>query len=480
MSPRGRHPYVPLTRRVNGIILVSLIIGLGLMSAYFGQSLFVTLEETTTENLLQQSRFLYQAIEDFMLPGEAPLAEDFFQGIQELDEDYTIRLYRPDGTTAFSDISTIKAVNQRIGASVFPLPDTRQQEYPLTSEQDFQHALGPPPAIRLFQEERRGRSYQRIYKPLLNLPNCTGCHGAAHTVRGVLDMQIDITDIRNKQYTNLAISAGLFVGLLILLILVITRALNRRVLKPVQVIGRVCQEVTEGNFSYRANISNNDEMGDLAERVNTMITGLHERFKLTKYVSSSTINALSGDEEGRKERVSLFFSDIRGFTAFSESRDPKEVVEVLNGILGMQTEIIHHYQGDIDKYVGDEVVALFSGERSGLRAARAALEIQKRLQDGGGYQGLHVGIGINTGEVILGRMGSDIRADYTVIGDEVNTAARLCSAAGPDEIFITASTTECLQGRAETKGPFPLKLKGKTGRISAWKLLGLRRGKETL
>ena len=210
-------------------------------------------------------------------------------------------------------------------------------------------------------------------------------------------------------------------------------------------------------------IENRDEIGVLGETVNTMVQGLYERFQLSKFVSSSTIDSLSGKKDGVKESVTLFFSDIRSFTAYSEKKTPEEVVVNLNKILAFQTRIIHENGGDVDKYVGDEIVAIFSGENKEINACRSALVIQKELTEKSPefYDGLTVGIGINTGEVILGMIGSEERADFTVIGDHVNYASRLCDAAKAGEVIISESVYRNLNGKIEVSRPYKIKVKGK-------------------
>ena len=135
----------------------------------------------------------------------------------------------------------------------------------------------------------------------------------------------------------------------------------------------------------------------------------------------------------------------------------------LNAILGFQTEVIHRNGGDVDKYVGDEVVALFSGEDSVARACRAAVEIQREIEreTDARFNGLHVGIGINVGEVILGMIGSEKRADFTVIGDHVNFASRLCDVAKAGQIIISENVRKKIDNAFVVSSPYKLRVKGK-------------------
>ena len=224
----------------------------------------------------------------------------------------------------------------------------------------------------------------------------------------------------------------------------------------------------------RASIGSRDEIGELGERVNEMVQGLYERFQLSKFVSGSTLQSIRNRERGAKATMTLFFSDVRSFTAYAERHPPERVVEALNRLLNAQTEIIHRNGGDVDKFVGDAVVAVFSGERREENACRSALEIQEELgRDAAGYDGLQVGIGLDSGEVILGLVGSEKRADFTVIGDHVNAAARLCAAARPGMVLVTESVISPLRARAKARGPAHLKVKGKAEPLAVYQILAL-------
>jgi adenylate cyclase len=204
-----------------------------------------------------------------------------------------------------------------------------------------------------------------------------------------------------------------------------------------------------------------------------MIEGLYERFVLSRYVSSSTIASLAESGPSRSEVLTFLFSDIRGFTSFTERNDPAVVVDTLNRVLNDQTEIITADGGDIDKYVGDEIVAVFRGETAGNAAVQAALEIRRRFDedDGTRYNGLYVGIGINTGSVIVGEIGSTVRADFTAVGDNVNIAARLCSGAEAGQILVSDSTREGLTlPGVVVDGPYRMVVKGKAEALRVFKV----------
>jgi adenylate cyclase len=142
------------------------------------------------------------------------------------------------------------------------------------------------------------------------------------------------------------------------------------------------------------------------------------------------------------------------------------VVEVLNLYFQQQADIVAKHHGDIDKFVGDQIVAVFQEQAMERNAVRCALEIQSATDQLGRQHpdwDLDVGIGINTGEVIMGAMGSKNRMDFTVLGDNVNLAARLCSHAGPGQTLLTQSTYEGIADCPEfaPEPLMPIVVKGK-------------------
>lgn len=167
---------------------------------------------------------------------------------------------------------------------------------------------------------------------------------------------------------------------------------------------------------------------------------------------------------------------MRGFTAFAELNEPQHVVARLNRLLNLQVEIIKRYGGDIDKFVGDEVMAIFRGSAKEQRAVAAAIAIQEKLQPifkaEEGQSRLRIGIGINTGVAVMGNIGSAERMDFTAIGDVVNTAARLCSVAKADEILVAEEVINSLpKGSVNLSEPFTLLLKNKLYAVTIYRVL---------
>jgi adenylate cyclase len=209
------------------------------------------------------------------------------------------------------------------------------------------------------------------------------------------------------------------------------------------------------------------------------------------YLSKEVINELLSNPSklklgGERRKLTVFFSDVRGFTTFSESHQPEEVVAMLNEILTEQVKMVFKYQGTLDKFVGDELMAFWGApgvlhlEDHPIVAVRTAIEIQERIKTlqekwvGEHKEPLKIGIGINSGDMVVGNMGSAEMMDYTVIGDNVNLGARLCSAAGPGEIIISEATYEPIKDQIEAEKLEPILVKGKAKPVSIYKVKGLR------
>ena len=215
------------------------------------------------------------------------------------------------------------------------------------------------------------------------------------------------------------------------------------------------------------------------------------RHAFSHYLSKEVIHELMNDPSrlklgGERRVITVLFSDVRGFTSYSESQQPEEVVARLNEILTAQVQVVFKNNGTLDKFVGDELMAFFGApgvlhkDNHALVAVRTAVEIQRIMRE---LQGrwveqkkamLNIGIGINTGEMVFGNMGSSERMDFTVIGDNVNLAARLCSAAGKDDIIISQTTYEAVKEHIETVKLEPIMVKGKSNPIAIYKVVGLK------
>ena len=203
-----------------------------------------------------------------------------------------------------------------------------------------------------------------------------------------------------------------------------------------------------------------------------------------KYVSENIVDELLLNEDslelgGVEQEVCVLFSDIRGFTSMSERMEPSKVVKLLNSFFDKMIDVVFKYNGTLDKIIGDELMVLYGAPLKKaddiLNAVKTAKEMFTTLDEFNvkmleeGYPKLNIGIGINYGKVICGNIGSEQQMNYTVIGDTVNLASRLCSAAKPGEIIISDSVYKNLDDTIGFSLNEKLSLKGKKQPVKNWK-----------
>jgi len=259
---------------------------------------------------------------------------------------------------------------------------------------------------------------------------------------------------------------------------------------PLETLASLIGYVSKGNFNVKATTQIKsyfrDEVSELAKAFDNMIEGLKERDKVKNlfnkfHGSSITDDLMKGDLSlgGSNKDVIIFFSDIRGFTAFSENRPPEEVVEMLNEYFAVMVGIINRHHGVVDKFIGDAIMAVWGAPKSTPKdthhAVMACLEMRKSLEElnakrkDRGQPPINIGMGLHSGRAISGTIGSTERMEYTVIGNTVNTGSRIeasTKAFGAD-LLISETVMEKIGddfkveyvGSAEVKGRSePLKL----------------------
>jgi adenylate cyclase len=260
---------------------------------------------------------------------------------------------------------------------------------------------------------------------------------------------------------------------------------------PIEKLVDVTRQVAAGNFEVHADIHSHDEVGELGKSFDTMVDGLRERDKMKNVLnkfhgSSVTDDLLKGDLElgGKKKRVTVFFSDIRDFTKFSEGHTPEEVVEMLNEYFEIMVGIVTKNHGVVDKFVGDAMMAIWGApnttgedEMFAMKAClemRAALEKLNELRVSRGHSEIKIGMGLNSGDAISGTIGSSERMEYTVIGDTVNTASRVESStkAFGTDLLISGETMAIVESRFITEFAGAAEVKGKAEPLKMYKVRG--------
>lgn len=259
------------------------------------------------------------------------------------------------------------------------------------------------------------------------------------------------------------------------------------IIKNLKILEKWAVKVSEGDINTEIDIDTNDEIGRLSDVFNNMLSDIKMKFHLEKFVSSSTKKMIgeegSGDSEiktgvtGRKD-LAFIFTDVRGFTSFTEKNKAELVIEVLNMYFELQAKIIKAKKGDIDDYVGDQIMAHFSGEKKADTVLNAAITIMREIRsfnekrEKSNLPYFKIGIGVHGGDVIVGNIGaSEFRMDFACLGDAVNLTSRLCSNAEPDEILVSKKLYNQSSKKYKIKKHEPINVKGKENKIDVVSLL---------
>ena len=249
--------------------------------------------------------------------------------------------------------------------------------------------------------------------------------------------------------------------------------------RPIKRLAEGAKALGLGYLDHRVSIKRNDEVGDLAYAFNRMAEDLeiNEKIKASfgRYVTPEIVDKILANPndrwmKGAKVEVTVLFVDIRDFMSFSDHMDSEQIVDLLNDYFTRVTDAAIKEGGHINKFVGDEAMIVFGAPvpnpDHAKAAIRSALEIQKEIsrlnqEKKMGHEEIRIGIGINSGEMVAGNLGSQRKMEYTVIGDHVNIASRLTSLAKAGEILISGWTYDLIQNleslRVEERGRVPVK-----------------------
>lgn len=245
---------------------------------------------------------------------------------------------------------------------------------------------------------------------------------------------------------------------------------------------------TEKDLLLFGNIANQTaqfiKMAEMARQIKEEAR-TRERFQrlLSPALAEMVVSGKLKVEKGGQNRVAtVLFADIRGFTSLCEHMPAAEVLQMLNEYFELMVEAAFHYEGTVDKFVGDQIMVVWGAPVTHaddpIRAVQAAIEMREAaeayssVRRSRGEREIKIGIGLNTGELVAGYIGSSQTMSYSVIGDEVNTASRLCAAAGAGEILLSEHTFLLVQGSFQGQKLAPVKVKGKAKPVEVYRLLG--------
>lgn len=377
----------------------------------------------------------------------------------------------------------------RIQKQISPLRDEGVKAETVSTVRQLQHYfLRFNPIVQQLQQRLTGnRTREVLY---ITYPMCE-TDKYFRTYRGEIHLIMSQRGITYtirfaKEKLQLAAVGAVASGALLTLILALF------ITSPVKKLMRAMRHVGAGDLNQTVLVGVSDEIGVLADNFNEMTEGLREKEKIrsamNKAVSKDVAEVmLSGELKlgGDNKVITVLFSDIRSFTTISEAHTPEQVVEMLNEYMTLMTNIVEKHRGVVDKFVGDEIMALWGAPKSygndAIAAVKAALEMMKVLgefngrRQAAGLLPIDIGIGLNTGEVIAGNMGSQNRMNYTVIGDNVNLGARLegTNKMYGTHIIISEYTYNEVKELVYARELDLIRVKGKSQPVSIYEVLDL-------
>ena len=277
--------------------------------------------------------------------------------------------------------------------------------------------------------------------------------------------------------------------------IILIRLFSNGITRPVKELVVASNKIEHGEFELDIEPRTRDEIGLLTTSFIQMGKGLSEREKLmvsfSKFTNKTIAQKAASGEltlGGENRNATIFFSDIRSFTAMSEKMQPNEVVEFLNAYMTRMVECVNQTNGVVDKYIGDAIMAVWgapetsgSAEGDALNAVTAALMMRDSLSKfnreraGRGLPPVKIGCGINSGPVVAGQIGSEERMEYTVIGDAVNLASRTEALNKPfaTDVLITENTWKLIKDKIVVAEMPGVHVKGKTDAIKMFAVINL-------
>jgi len=278
-----------------------------------------------------------------------------------------------------------------------------------------------------------------------------------------------------RLYRNLVVLAAVSLGLSIIGVAIIARTITL----PIRKLAQSARKMEGGDYRHQIAITQRDEIGELADAFNRMTRGIaaFQRYVPTELVRTPIAKGIESKPQARV--ATILFTDIEGFTRIGEELSPDRLVKLLNEYFSVITKPIEKHNGVITQFQGDAILALFNiptdDPDHAANAVRAALEIQELLADRVFSEGIKLTtrIGINTGKVVAGSLGSEDRVNYTVHGDAVNLAARLeaLNKEYGTRVILSGSTAELVGGRFACERMGEIVVRGKQTSVTVFRLV---------
>ena len=265
----------------------------------------------------------------------------------------------------------------------------------------------------------------------------------------------------------------------------ISLVLANTLTRSVRELSAATAEVLQGNFRVRVTVRSRDDVGRLVHSFNEMTGGLAQKDRYRRVLNlvaderiASQLLASDQLPDAESRPVTVLFCDVREFTVLTHDLPAGEVIRMLNEHMSLLAQVVSEHEGFVDKFVGDLLMAVFGAPLSHGEDARRAVACARKMIVARAHLNrtcdhpFEVGIGLATGTAIAGLLGSAERANYTVIGDCVNLASRLCDRARPGQVLLDSVTRDQLTDPGEATPVAPLVLKGYQEPVPAWELAG--------
>lgn len=279
------------------------------------------------------------------------------------------------------------------------------------------------------------------------------------------------------------------IALLALLSVLVARSIGR----PLRRMAAATVRVGQGDLDIDlSSIRSTDEVGQLARSFAAMTEGLKDRERIKdtfgRYLTQEVVKRLLDSKDGLKlggetRKISIMMSDLRGFTSLTSSMRPEDVIKFLNRYLGRMVDIILDYHGIIDEIIGDGILAFFGAperlENHPELAVACALHMQlamgeiNALNEADGLPHLEMGVAVNTGEVIVGNIGSEKRTKYGAVGSQVNFTGRVESFTVGGQVLISQATYESLADKLDIRNALEVEMKGVPGKVKLYDVRGI-------
>jgi class 3 adenylate cyclase/HAMP domain-containing protein len=483
-----------LATKITVLIVGVLIIGFGASTVWTIQRESALVVEQSKMAARRLTASIVASIEAAMLQERPDVTRMLLDELKGASPVEGLTIYRRNGVEAFTDLATLEEVkkNADLAPSVLATIEKMRRDpgRPVSGPEFLQ-------AVRTLEtqeslDQRNGVPLFTLHQPVPNQERCQGCHGSDHTVRAVVRVSTSMAPVfaevrrhRNRQILMAVLTIVAAAG-------VLTVAMRRIVVRPIDRLSRVARRVGEGDFEARAPAGSRDEVGQLGRAFNEMterLSGAHRELagknaeleralqsltesrqrlelleqikgELSKFVPDAVKRLLERDPnatelEKRTVEVSVLFLDIAGYTRLSEQLEARRLNQLVQTYFSSFLEIIQAHHGDVNETAGDGLMVIFQSDRTttdhALNATRAAFAIRQRTAQlneeyGGVFPPVGLHMGLNTGEALVGATklsgAGGQRWTFTATGSTTNIAARLAGAATAGEIVVGPATAE--------------------------------------